>query len=419
MPLLAFACGLVLALGLGASAAGAGAAHQGAVSVTATIKAPDLAHMPVTELSASADGYMITVSWLNPSIPASGTVVGWSAVRSHKGSAAETVWTRSDTYYSPATTARLAAPMGARYAMDATALYAGGALSIPATSSVVVTSAVDVTHSFPSTGYAASPTLKKRYGANRYLMTLRAAFAVPGGASNLKMASPVSWSPHMTSTPVMAIYVLRKRVTTPASMPSAVSPSIPPSASALYWPVAVGSQPQLAAVTYYWTKVKNARAGFADGYPAWSRYAFAPTTPGSYKFVMTGHFQDGFLAKGAATWTVTRYAKVLQTRWASKLSQPIVAGTPRTRSKSTMTGALSPKRVALLKVIIERKTNGVWKAYRTRWVRTTKTGAWKLRTRIKKRGRYRVRTSVANQVISPTREYAPATSIWRAFRVRR
>lgn len=384
-------------------------AAQGAITLSATILAPAGDSLPLTNLQATAQTYVITASWTNPAVPYSGALIEWSTAGVRRGTPAEETWREFGVFYPPAGWARLAAPLGARYTVEGSAFYDGGAaVSRPATASVVLTAPVVITSSFPATGLATTPALIDRFGASTYESPLRVEFAVPGGAENLSMGSRlISWSPQLASDPELTVYRIdahRIRRVKPGS------PVLGP------WKVAPRKTWSLTA----WTRESplTTPTAFVDGYPAYSDYRFAADEPGLYKLQLKGVFADGFEYKGSRSWTVTRYVTLSQTRYTSKLTVPKVVGKRSHKKKLKFTATVLPQRPATFKLTIQRRLHGKWRAYKTVTAKSGSTGTWIKKTRIKRKGLFRVRATIGVTTPDVLHEYSAATSRWRRFRVR-
>ncbi len=384
-------------------------ALPGGITVTATVRALAIPpHPPLAGLQASAQGYIIAISWTNPAAPYSGTLIEWYTDHAHRGTGFDSAWHEYETYYPPATWARVSAPMGARYSLRGSAYYDGGTtMSVPAEASVVITAPVDLSISCPSTGYAASPALSRRYGETTYRRRFVIQIGVPGdGANNSMGSNPISWSPQLRAAPAIKVYRLQ---------PKKVRLRRPGGARGYYWSTASTGR---AATTRYWGLMRSVQAAFADGYPAGCSYPLTSTVPGAYKLVMEGEFAEGFAIGGVRSWKATRYITLAPTRFGVKLTAPRVQKNPRHGKKIAFSATLSPRRAATIRVSIQRRLRGRWKNYKTLNVKSKVTGIWTARILVKKAGSFRVRTTVAGTIVDRYREYASAVSAWRAFKVR-
>ncbi len=408
---------LVLLAGVAFAAAPAfsDAAHSASATESVTLSVTILPHstltpLPLTDLRAQAQGSVVMVSWTNPATSYSGTLIEGHADHAHRGTSAERTWRENETFYPPARWARFYAPMGARYTFTGTEYYDGGAtMSVPTVVSVVVTAPVDVSSACPTSGYAPSAALTSRYGDGRYRRRFEARFQAPGGVANYTLeSSPISWSAQLAGASTVAVYRLasapvdltkRRRITS-------------------LTPTALRARTRSGFTSHYWQLVGNAKGTFADGYPALSSYAFTSSVPGSYKLVMQGELAEGFANRGARSWRVTRYITLSATKHTAKLTTPKVRGRRVRTSKIRFTGTLTPRRAATVKVRIQQKRRGVWRSYKTVSVKSKTTGAWSVRTRVKKKGTFRVRATIVGGIVDPYHEYSSGISRWRGFKVR-
>jgi hypothetical protein len=396
LAILVFLAGVAFAAAPGFHSLGeSAAAVPGSVNVVCVVRAPvPPIHLPPTDLQASVDGYIIAVSWTNPAAPYSGTRIEWHTDLAHQGTSSDQSWYEYETYYPPASWARIAAPLGARYSIEGSAYYDGGTtMSVPADTSVVVTSPVDVSSEFPTNGYAASAALSARYGTATYQRKLEARLQVPGGVTNYSMGTnPISWSAQLVGAPVVTVHRLETR---PVSLPN-------PGGTA----------------THYWRLMGTGQGSFADGYPALCSYSLGPASPGVYRLVLQGELRQGFTHRGAQKFAVTRYVTLAPTRFRTVASTPRVSGKPSRRRKATFNGKVGPGRVTTVSVRIQRKIRGRWRPYKTLKAKSKATGVWSVKYAIKKPGLFRVQTIAVASIVDRYHEYSGAGSGWRKFKIR-
>ena len=385
------------------------AAAQGGVTVSAVILAPGTTYLPPTYLAASAQGYVATASWTNPVSAYSGTLIEWYPDHAHQGTSQDATWAQYETFYPPASWARISAPLGARYTIRASAFYDGEATrSAPITCSVVLTTPVDAAAPAISAGYAASAALRKHYGSARYLRTFTTQLSVPGGAANLAMSpNPITWSPQLVGDPGMDVYRQIAKVT--------VNPKTKRRTTVYSWSSVFSQQP--SGTLRSDGTIVNTRAAFVDGYPSVCSYPFSSTVPGTYKLVMTGVLAEGFAYNDAQTWTMARYLTLKPTGLKTTLSLPKTAGAAKTTKKVAFSGTIAPRRVTTVKLSALRAVGKKWQPYATVSVKTKRTGAWKTSIRLGAKGTYRVSSSTASTIVSAYREYLPASSRIRTVKV--
>jgi hypothetical protein len=405
---------LLASVALAAAPAFSDSAHSAAANGSVTLSVTILPHgtttpLPLTDLQAQSQGSVVLVSWTNPATPYSGTLVEAQTDHAHRGTSTEQTWRENETFYPPARWARFYAPMGARYTFTGTEYYDGGATkSVPTVVSVVVTAPVEVSSSCPTSGYAPSEALIRRYGDARYRRLFEARLQAPGGVANYTLGTnPISWSPQLTGASTVTVYRL-----TPVSV------SLTRLRSGASFDPALLRGMRSVFTKHYWQLVGSSNGTFADGYPALSSYALVSSVPGSYKLVMQGELAEGFANRGARGWSVTRYITLSATRHAAKLTTPRVRGRRVRTSKIRFTGTLTPRRAATVKVRIQQKRRGAWRSYKTVSVKSKATGAWSVRTRVKKKGTFRVRATVVGGIVDPYHEYSSGISRWRGFKVR-